>query len=515
MTKFFDTLAYDNWHLLLAALAVVLLGRLGAWMLHGKSGVSRFPRLVALIDLVLLPCAVLVGGALVRLAADLFEIPGSEAPIRMLTLLLAYLAVGWALARLIEVMLFNRADEKLSERVPKLVIGLIYVTTTLLGIALFLWQHGYSFTGIWVSTGVAAAVLGLALQKTLSDLFSGIALGLERPFRLGDWVELKDGIIGQVVDVNWRATWLRGWDNATHIIPNSQMAGQAIKNLHGDQHLFAPWYFVKIPVEVDPRFATALMLEAALRCENVLKFPYPVVRLADATSVPYSYMVWVHLKNYPAMFRAREELFREIHHGLQAAGIEVAPQVHEVRTRRAQITQAEPPSVLLALQSLDIAGFLTGDELERLAARADYCQFDSGRILLAEGVPSEAFYVVTAGLIEAAVMLPDRTRKVTETLGPGKHFGITSMLTTDPSFLEFMAKSDVSLIRIDLDCIRGLVAERPELADRLAGIVKERLDAAEAARYASRQPSRSLSMRDIRERIEGLVGRQSRLYRGR
>ena len=47
----------------------------------------------------------------------------------------------------------------------------------LLGLALFMQQQGYSFAGLWVSTGVAAAVLGLALQKTLGDLFSGIALG--------------------------------------------------------------------------------------------------------------------------------------------------------------------------------------------------------------------------------------------------------------------------------------------------------------------------------------------------
>ncbi|EXJ13568.1 mechanosensitive ion channel family protein [Imhoffiella purpurea] len=515
MTKLFDTLAPDNWHLLIGILFLVLLGRIGAWILEGKSDSTRFPRLVALIDLIVLPCAVLVIGSLVQLVVGLLEIPRAGDGIRVLTQLLVYLSAGWALARLIEVTLLDRSNEELSGRIPKLVTGLIYVAMLALGIALFLWQRGYSFTGIWVSTGVTAAVLGLALQKTLSDLFSGVALGMERPFHLGDWVELKDGTVGQVVDVNWRATRLRGWDNATHIIPNSQMAGQAIKNLHDDQHLYAPWYFVKVPAEVDPRFATALMLEAAMRCENVLKFPYPIVRLSDATTVPFTYMVWVHLKNYPAMFRAREELFREIHRGLQAAGIEAAPQVQEIRTRRAHITQAEPPSLLLALQGLDLAGFLTGEELERLSSRAAFCQFDSGHVILAEAVQSGAFYVVAAGLVEAAITLSDRTRKVTETLGPGKYFGITSMLTTDPSFLEFTAKSDVSLIRIDLDCIRGLVSERPELAERLAGVVKERLDAAEAARVASRQPARSLSMRDIRDRIETLVWRPSRRHRGR
>jgi CRP-like cAMP-binding protein len=98
--------------------------------------------------------------------------------------------------------------------------------------------------------------------------------------------------------------------------------------------------------------------------------------------------------------------------------------------------------------------------------------------------------------------LPDGSRKVAETLGPGKHFGITAMLTTEPSFLEFVAQTDVTLIRIDLDCVRSVVAARPDLAERLAAVVKERLDAAETARIASRRPARRLSLRDIRQGVE-------------
>ena len=368
---------------------------------------------------------------------------------------------------------------------------------------------------------VALALVDLVVFPLLLMVASGLAfvfvkaLGptqwhaqIERPFNLGDWIELADGKVGQVIDVNWRATHLRGWDNATYVIPNAQMAGQSFKNLHGPQHLFAPWYFVKVSAEVDPRFASALILEAAMRCESVLKMPNPVVRLADASAVPYTYMVWVHLRNYPAMFRGREELFREIHWALQRAGIGLAPVVHEVRTRRADAGSAEPPTVLLALKRLDLAGLLTGAELEQLAASAAYCYFDTGQVILAEGTRSDAVYVVTGGLVESAITLPDKTRKVIEVFGPGSYCGITSMLTTNPSFLEIRAKSDVTLIRIDRDCVQALISARPELAERLARVVKERLDAADAAREASRQAVRRLSLRDISTRIEGLIVRR-------
>jgi small-conductance mechanosensitive channel len=492
----------NYWHLLLAALVLFALWRVGTKVVGERPLADHFPRLTAALDVLLLPVLALVAGSLARFANHLAGAAELDLVLRQLTLLGAYLVAAWALARLIEVSLALRSEQDVGERVPKLIIGLIYGVLLFVGLALFLWQAGYSFTGVWVSTGVAAAVLGLALQRTLGDLFSGIALGLEAPFRIGDWIELNDGTLGQVVDLNWRATRLRGWDNATLVIPNSRLAGESFKNLHAENHLYAPWYFVKIPAEIAPRFATALLLDAAMRCESVLKFPNPIVRLADASSVPYSYMVWVHLKNYPAMFRGREELFREIHRGLQEAGIEVAPQVQEMRPRRAHTISAEPPTIALALKSLDIAGELNDEEVAQIAGRSNYRYFDTGHVLLAEGAVSDAFYVIAGGLVDTAVRLPDGARKVVETLGPGKHFGMTTMLTTDASFLEYIAKTDVTLIRIDLDCIRAIVTARPELAESLAAVVKERLDAADAARVASRRPARRLTLRDIRLGVE-------------
>jgi len=502
MTELIDDLTRDYWHLLLAVLLLFVAWRIGTFVVGERPLFAWFPRLTAALDVLVFPFLVIVAGSLVRLASRSVGLTALEPQILWLTLLCAHVLASWALARLFEVALLLRGEENERQRVPKLIVALIYGALIIAGLALFLWQQGYSFTGVWVSTGVAAAVIGFAMQKTLGDLFAGISLGIEGPFVIGDWLELQDGTIGQVIDMNWRSTHLRGWDNATHVIPNGRLASESIKNLHDEHHLYAPWYFIRLPAEVDPRFASALLLDAAMRCESVLKFPNPVVRLADAGNLPYSYMVWTHLKNYRSVFRAREELFREIHRSLQEAGIGVAPEVQEMRTRRAQVSAAEPPTIALALRGLDFAGLLTEQEVEKIATRSQYRQFDAGHLLLAEGAISDAFYIIAGGLVEAGIRLSDGSRRPVEVLGPGKHFGITAMLSTEPSFLECIAKTDVTLIRVELAFIRQVVAARPELTEKLAGVVKERLDAAEAARIASRRPARRLSLRDIREDLE-------------
>ncbi len=497
-----DALSTSYWHLLLAALVLVVLWRIGCRVVGERPLFEHFPRATAALDIVVLPFSWMVAGGLLRVANRLVGLPALDEALRWLTALATYLALGWALARFIEVQLLLRAEARRRERVPQLIVGLIYILLMLVAVGFFMHQRGYSLSGVWLSTGVVAALVGLALQRTLGDLFSGIAMGIERPFRIGDWLELNDGRVGEVVDMNWRSTRLRGWDNATLVVPNSNLASQSFKNLHGEHHVYAPWYFVKLPADVDPRYATELLLQAAMRCDSVLKLPPPVVRLAEGGGLPYSYMVWVHMRQYPAMFRAREELYREIHKALQESGIEVAPQVQEMRTRRARITNAEPPTLALALKSLEFAGDLTEEELAELAARSEYRHFDAGHVLLAEGSVSDALYVIAGGLVDSNVLLPDGTHKELETLSPGSYFGLTAMLTTEPSFEEFIARSDVTLIRVDLDCVRAIVDARPELKDRLVELVKARWDLAEAARTQSRRRTRRLTLRDIRLGIE-------------
>ena len=94
-------------------------------------------------------------------------------------------------------------------------------------------------TGLLATSGVVAVVLGFALQNTLSDVFSGIALNMEHPYRQGDWIRLDTGFEGEVVEINWRATHLRSREDTDIVQPNSGMATARIVNFH-TQIAFTP-----------------------------------------------------------------------------------------------------------------------------------------------------------------------------------------------------------------------------------------------------------------------------------
>jgi small-conductance mechanosensitive channel len=80
------------------------------------------------------------------------------------------------------------------------------------------------------TSGVLAIVLGLALQNTLADVFSGLAINIERPFGAGDWITMNDNVEGQIIEIDWRATRIRTFANDMVVIPNSVIAKAIVTN---------------------------------------------------------------------------------------------------------------------------------------------------------------------------------------------------------------------------------------------------------------------------------------------
>ena len=88
--------------------------------------------------------------------------------------------------------------------VQDLLAGLIYLSAVFAVIA---YVFGLPIQGLLATSGVIAAIiLGLALQSTLGDVFSGIVLNFSRPYRPGSWISIDGGTDGRVIEMNWRAT---------------------------------------------------------------------------------------------------------------------------------------------------------------------------------------------------------------------------------------------------------------------------------------------------------------------
>jgi small-conductance mechanosensitive channel len=149
-----------------------------------------------------------------------------------------WLAGIWLAMRLIDLLIWDRLlPHWLGLRAPRLLRQFVAVLLLLLGVAVLLGRTwGLALSAVLATTGVVGIVLGLALRNILADFFSGIALNIEKPFDLGDFVMLRargqrSPFVGTVREVNWRSTRLLTPEDNLVSVPNSVVAAAIVENL--------------------------------------------------------------------------------------------------------------------------------------------------------------------------------------------------------------------------------------------------------------------------------------------
>ena len=128
--------------------------------------------------------------------------------------------------------------------------------------------------------------------------------------------------------------------------------------------------------------------------------------------------------------------------------------------------------------------------------------FEAGTVLVSEGEIAQSIDIILHGVVETSVSTKTDTSIVVGQLKSGQYFGLTSMLMETSSFLQFTAATTVTLIRIDIECLRRVLVNRTDLHDEFAVIMKQRMDNAQDARMASSQTEKRFTIRDFLRRME-------------
>jgi len=143
-------------------------------------------------------------------------------------------------------------------------------------------------------SAITSLVIGLALQPILGNIFAGIVIGLEKPYRINDWIKIGD-IEGRVVSISWRTTQLRTRESDNLIVPNARMADDRILNYYYPH----PMHLEKVVIGADygtpPYRVREALFAAAAGVPGVLEKPTPDVYLLafDDSSIRYELRVWI------------------------------------------------------------------------------------------------------------------------------------------------------------------------------------------------------------------------------
>ncbi len=179
--------------------------------------------------------------------------------------------------------------------IPLLVV-IIRIVVILASIMTILAVWKIDITPFLASAGIVSIIIALAAKDTFANLFGGISLFLDKPFKIGDYIELDDKDRGEVVFIGARSTRIKTRDDILITIPNSIIANSKIVNESAPVRNFRVRVPVSISYDSDIDRVEQILIDLAKQNENVLPDPVPRVRFRafGDSSLNLELLCWAH-----------------------------------------------------------------------------------------------------------------------------------------------------------------------------------------------------------------------------
>jgi small-conductance mechanosensitive channel/CRP-like cAMP-binding protein len=352
-------------------------------------------------------------------------------------------------------------------QVPKLLIDIVRAIVFVfmaLGLVSALFEE--TITGLLAASGVFAVVMGFALQSTLADLFSGIAINLQRPYRVGDWIRVDGGAVGLVTEMNWRATQLRSPQGDTIVLPNSKLAAAQIVNFN----MPTPRHRCEIPVamsaRVPPGAAIDVLERAALKASAVLRDPMPAARIVSLEDRRIQYEIHFWVDGYADIDAVRHEVSHSIWYALDILGLGPWNEDAEIAAMGSR--------ALRLVGYVDLFRDLEEATRARIAAAMTARLVKPGEVIMREGEIGDSVFVVELGAIDVTVAIDGRGAHTMARLGTGELFGEMSLLTGEPRSATLTALCETKVWELSRDAMQPILREEPAIADRLSRVMARR-----------------------------------------
>ncbi len=387
------------------------------------------------------------------------------------------LLLAFGLATLVVVVTINPwREDRLPDRFPTIVQDAIVIALFAIVATLFMQEK------VLATTAVGAVVIGFALQDTLGNLFSGLAIQVEKPFAVGHWVTIA-GTDGLVSEVTWRATKLRTKAGNFVVVPNSVVAKETITNYS------EPTHDTRLDVDVGASYDTPpnevkAVIAQALRDEPLLvSIREPEILIVDFAPSAVTYRVRVWTTDFAADMRVRDRVRSHIYYAFRRHGITIP---YPIQVQIEQGLDAHGPAEdggrARLVDGVEVLAALSDEQRAQLVASAHTMVYEAGQVIVRQGDPGASMFIVRRG--EAAVTISDAGGELARHR-TGGFFGEMSLLTGEPRTATVTAVTDCELIEIGVEAFRRVVLSDAAVVEHVTAAVSSRRAELDQHRAAS------------------------------
>ncbi|HEY1101270.1 MAG TPA: mechanosensitive ion channel domain-containing protein [Myxococcota bacterium] len=247
-----------------------------------------------------------------------------DATVSMIVTITELLLIAYLVIEAVETALLHYwLGERKGIQVPNVVRHLILVIAwTVAVLSIIGGVTGVNVAPLLATSTVLTVVVGLALQETLGNLFAGLAISMDRPFSVGDWI-LVDGIEGNVVHVGWRATQLQTFTKDIVVIPNSILGKARLQNFYLPSKIVGRNQEILVALHAAPVDVEAAVAAAINNVPAILDTPAHKVWFVATTPLFHRYVIRIYLADFAGHDDAESDFMKALFPELLARRLNV------------------------------------------------------------------------------------------------------------------------------------------------------------------------------------------------
>ncbi len=359
------------------------------------------------------------------------------------------------------------------------VINVLILIIAILLIVRFIFDK--SLSGLLVASSITAGLLAFALQDFLSGIIAGIALNIEPPFQVGDWVMVGDKE-GEVVDMNWRATTLHTLEYTYVVIPNSLISKDQIINFHKPTKLHALILRVGVEYSAPPTRVKEVLVNCALETRGVVSTPRPISRLINYGDFAITYDLKFWIEDHAIYQNIQSDVMTRIWYNLRRNGIRIPFPIrdvfiHETADEKLAIEEQNRRRERIEglLRRVSIFEPLQDREIQAIASSGRIWHFGKGEHIVKQGDIGSSLFLVLGGSAAVDIKVPDDGRVITVAhLNTGDFFGEKSLLTGESRSASVVAETDLEVVEVEKTNILPILENNPGIMEDLSKRLAER-----------------------------------------
>jgi small-conductance mechanosensitive channel/CRP-like cAMP-binding protein len=391
-------------------------------------------------------------------------------------------AFGWLASGIIQTLLWPSLAKRLGHPVPKLLQDIVtaaIVFTIILSVCGFVLHAPLS--GLIATSSVLAAVIGLAITRMISDVFSGVALSVERAYNIGDWMEVEmrsrpgGSMVGKVVEINWRATRLHTKADEIIVIPNSEMARTKFINYSIPERHYRAEVQVTLSHTIAPERAKRILMAALLSTPGIMPEPEPQIILRKFDQRGVLWCLWFWVSDYAENTQVTTLVHENVLKHLQVATIDLSYTRVDQRLVPPDDGKREEDAVKLELlRGVKIFKVMDENYLARIANAMERQKYGAQEFIVTQDEAGSSLFIVEEGLVNILIKDAEGNNTWVAHIQPGGFFGEMALLTGEPRAASAQAETEVICYEISKEILLPIFQETPELLEKISAVMAAR-----------------------------------------